>query len=276
MSEGDRAAGSITFMSYGLRIRVEVGNSACLGDVIELLPPGWIRVGEGSLDRCYRLTDTGADGPARFGVVVGDGEWPERTFARLENALDHLEGEIQLYVAEFAHPELFVHAGVVVWHGRAIVLPGSSFAGKSTLVTSLARAGVTYYSDEYAVFDAEGRVRPYPRRVSLRGGPHGPAGRLDLAGRTPDAMAGPVPVGLVALLRYNAEAGWEVAELTGAGAIMAMCAHTVAIQRRPAETLAILGRVVEGAHVVQGTRGEVDAATTWLLDHAASAIPPSL
>src|SRR5277367_3536052 len=42
-----------------------------------------------------------------------------------------------------------VHAGAVLWRGRALLLPGGTHAGKSSLVTELLRRGATYYSDEY-------------------------------------------------------------------------------------------------------------------------------
>lgn len=171
-----------------------------------------------------------------------------------------MEGDIQIFVAEFATPHLFVHAGVVAVDGRAIIIPGRSYAGKSTLVTSLVKAGATYYSDEYAVLDDQGRVIPYPRRVSLRKGPHGEAGRLDFAHLAPQGPAEDhaIPIGLVALLRYDEEGGWDVRELDQLEAIMAMSEQTVAIQRRPADTFAILDKVARGATVIKGTRGDVE------------------
>jgi len=57
---------------------------------------------------------------------------------------------------------------VVAWRGRAILLPGRSYVGKSTLVMELVRAGAVYYSDEYAVLDARGRVHPFAQPVALR------------------------------------------------------------------------------------------------------------
>jgi hypothetical protein len=54
-----------------------------------------------------------------------------------------------------------VHAGVVGWNGGAAILPGPSHAGKTTLVAELLRHGAVYFSDEYALIDAEGRVHPY-------------------------------------------------------------------------------------------------------------------
>src|SRR4051794_20574153 len=50
------------------------------------------------------------------------------------------------------------------------VIPRVSHSGKTTLVAALVRAGATYYSDEYAVFDAQGSVHPYARPLGIRDG----------------------------------------------------------------------------------------------------------
>ncbi|HLU37014.1 MAG TPA: hypothetical protein VKZ61_14710 [Thermomicrobiales bacterium] len=176
---------------------------------------------------------------------------------------------MQMYVAEFATPYLFVHAGVVAWNGTAILLPGRSFAGKSTLVTSLVQAGATYYSDEYAVLDDEGRVWPYRRRVSLRNGPHGLARRLDLA--RDDAPCEPLPVSLIALLQYTPGGSWHVERRTPGEAIMRLVDQTVAVRRRPADTLAYLGKAIEHATVIEGTRGEVEDTVPLILAAAEQA-----
>src|SRR5207244_3989987 len=73
-----------------------------------------------------------------------------RKFAEM---LDAFESHLQLTVAEHARRRVFVHAGVVGWKDRAILIPGLSHSGKTTLVERLIRAGATYYSDEYAVLE---------------------------------------------------------------------------------------------------------------------------
>jgi hypothetical protein len=65
------------------------------------------------------------------------------------------------HIALHAPEHVFVQAGVVGVGERAMVLPGKSFAGKTTLVAALVRAGAEYWSDEYAVLDANGDVHPY-------------------------------------------------------------------------------------------------------------------
>src|SRR5262249_26128145 len=86
----------------------------------------------------------------------------------LADAIQSFDQSLNLGIAERAPARIFVHAGVVGWRGRAIVIPGRSYSGKSTLVAALVRAGATYYSDEYAVLDSRGRVHPYPKPISLR------------------------------------------------------------------------------------------------------------
>jgi hypothetical protein len=59
----------------------------------------------------------------------------------------------EFFIARSAPAHLFVHSGVVGWKGRAVLIPGRSFSGKTTLVRAFLEAGATYYSDEYAVLD---------------------------------------------------------------------------------------------------------------------------
>src|SRR5258708_7166642 len=44
-----------------------------------------------------------------------------------------------------------VHAGAVLIKGRALLIPGSTHAGKSSFVAELLRRGASHFSDEYAL-----------------------------------------------------------------------------------------------------------------------------
>jgi predicted ATPase len=44
-------------------------------------------------------------------------------------------------VATEAPRRVFVHAGVVGWKGQAILVPGRSYSGKTTLIAALMKAG---------------------------------------------------------------------------------------------------------------------------------------
>lgn len=256
--------GRMAIATFGLRIGVVIEPSELRDEALLRLPPVWEPTGWNDLDREVRI-ERAPDDDAHYSIFVDDEEIVGSV--RDSAALDRFENAIQYYVAEFADPWLFVHAGVVAWQGTVIVLPGRSFSGKSTLVHALVDAGATYLSDEYAVFDAEGRVWPYRRRLSLREGPFGPARRVN---RATDPVEVPLAVGIIALLKYDAEVGWEVEPVTPAQAVMGLCDNTVAIQRRPKDALEFLVRVANSAQSVKGTRGEAREAALALL-HVQSA-----
>src|SRR5690606_18912213 len=48
--------------------------------------------------------------------------------------LDFYESYLRIKIAEYARNVVFVHAGVAAWKGKAIVIPGNSYSGKTTLV----------------------------------------------------------------------------------------------------------------------------------------------
>src|SRR5262249_38753244 len=130
---------------------------------------------------------------------------------------------VQLYVAERSPRRVFVHAGVVGWRGRAIVIPGRSFSGKTTLTAALVKAGFTYYSDEYAALDSAGRVHPYARLLGIR-----EHGQFERATRyTVESLGGkrgarPLPVALVIVSQYKPVAQWRPRRLSAGEGALAM------------------------------------------------------
>lgn len=219
---------------------------------------------------------------ARFSITWGHGRYTVRsaTGSALDDAeLVHasssapaavhaLDGAIRTAIALAAPGLVFVHAGVVAVDGRAIVLPGRSMAGKTTLTAALVRAGATYLSDEYAPLDADGLVHPYPRRLSVRG----PAGRRevpvgDLGGRS---ASGPLPVALVATITHRPGATWSVRATDADAGAVALITNAVAARARPVEVLRAAGTVARGASHLTGERGEADRAADALLEALAS------
>src|SRR5439155_577333 len=174
----------------------------------------------------------------------------------LNEALLLLESDLQLYVAERARGRVFVHAGVVGWNGRAIVMPGRSMSGKSTLVAALVRAGATYYSDEYAVFDAQGRIYPYARPLSLRGEDGAPAKKCPVQALGGDAGTVPLPAGLIVATEYRLGARWQPRALPPGQAMLSLLSHAVALRRQPQRTLVALRAVAFQAKGLKGCRGE--------------------
>jgi serine kinase of HPr protein (carbohydrate metabolism regulator) len=153
--------------SHGVRIGIRATDADVLNGIERLLPPGCTPSTALVVDVLYSIV-AGGLGPTpamrRLTLVYGNDVRLGRG-REIASLYDALESAMQAFVAEAARTRVFVHAAVVEWRGRAIVMPGNSFAGKSTLATAFVRAGGTYYSDEYAVFDEQGRVHPYPRPI---------------------------------------------------------------------------------------------------------------
>jgi len=183
----------------------------------------------------------------------------------IADVLESLESDLQLYVAERARRRLFVHAGVVGWRGKAVIIPGRSFSGKSRLVAELVRAGATYYSDEYAVIDSSGRVHPYARPLALR------AEGSDRQTKYPAESLGivtgsrPLPVGLVVACRYKRGANWRPRLLSQGQGALEMLANAVPARSNPKASLATIERVVSQAPVLKGPRGEAALAAASIL-----------
>src|SRR4051812_20838647 len=130
-----------------------------------VMPPGWTPRPVDDDSHPFIL-QPGPNGVYR----VLTGEKSVSGSSDLQIALEVLDSRLRSYIALHAPNHIFLHAGVVASAGRALLLPGRSFSGKTTLVTELMRAGATYYSDEFAVLDADGLVHPYPKPLSIRSG----------------------------------------------------------------------------------------------------------
>jgi len=183
----------------------------------------------------------------------------------LPRLLATLEQHSQLLTAFRAKDYLFVHAGVVGWQGRAILIPGRSMSGKSTLVRALLDAGATYYSDEFAVLNGEGRVHPYPLPISIRQGDNivGTKTPLEALGIQPGDK--PLTVALVVVTKYKRYARWQPEILTPSQAMLALMDNTVAARREPTFSMPILKKVATAAKTVSSKRGEAKRVVPAIL-----------
>jgi hypothetical protein len=244
--------------AYGARLAVAAPDVTTLQAILGGLPTGWSVSDEAESDdvswRFAVLRD--ANG---YRVIQGDGY--EQVCGDLDLAVWLLRTQMRRYVGHHSENLVFVHAGVVAYQGRAILLPGHSFAGKSTLVVALVRAGADYYSDEFAMLDEAGRVAKYLEPIQLRG-PQGPE-VLNLDSDTPQD---PVPVGLVAVTVYTPGAKWSPRRLSTGQGVLAMMGHAAPARDRPAKTLSTLRLALADAEILQGDRGEADETARALLD----------
>lgn len=232
----------LTWRAYGRTVSVR-GPSVLLALLEAAAPPSYQLCPPLVPDREWEVAATGSELP------LGDAR--------------QVMSEVGLWVAEHAVGVVFVHAGCVAVGGRALLLPGPSRSGKSTLTAALVRAGATYYSDEYAVLLPGGHVLPYARPLYLRGSDGEftsatPVG--ELGGQAGD---GPCPVGLVATLCFSGE--WAVATATATDCALSLVRNCVPARVRPREALEAVLSAVREARGLEGTRGEPGPAAASLL-----------
>src|ERR1700722_16073814 len=222
-------ADSLCLSAYGLRIGIRFNEPDVGRRIVDCLPPAWQATDSPMVDRLYSLIVGGSGSRPQvrsFHLLYAGANRLARSLV-LEDVLDQLESDRQLYVAERASRRWFVHAGVVGWGDRAIVIPGRSYSGQTSLVTELIRARATYYSAEYAWFDAAGRVHPYPRRLSIRrsGGERPWRGSAEALGARTGLA--PLPVGLVVMTAYQAGQQWRPRRLSRGKAMLALLQNAV-------------------------------------------------
>src|SRR6267142_5644997 len=261
-------ADGMSFISYGVRVGVRVNDASILKDVIARLPPGSKPATLKVVDQLYSVIGGSANPNAKV-RRLNLAYWNLLRIARSRNfdeVLEALESHVQLTVAEYAPRRIFVHAGVVGWKDRAILIPGLSYSGKTTLVDQLIRAGATYYSDEYAVLDERGRVHPYPRALGIRLPNSDESKKVraeEIGGRIGSK---PLRVGLVLATNYKNGARWRPREITRGRGVLELMSNTVSARSQPELALTVLPLALESARILKGVRGEAAEIVKSILE----------
>lgn len=257
--------------TYGRRIGIRANDPDVLPLLFPYLPPDWKRSATPVVDRLYSVMTGsitgGESGAAPLVMIYQDTDIIAATDS-IESAGELLEDDLQFYIAEAARNRVFVHAGVVGWKGRAILLPGRSLAGKTSLVVELVKAGAIYYSDEYAPLDRKGMVHPFARSLSIRESPtEKPLKQSaeDLGGR---AGKKPLPVGLVVITEYVEGAHWRPRALSPGQGVLELMAHTIPARSQPEMVMAVLREVASSAIIVKTKRGAASETAARLLAEA--------
>jgi len=174
---------------------------------------------------------------------------------------------VRIAIGERAPDYVFIHAGVVGWRGKAILLPADSYQGKLTLVSELVRQGAEYYSDEYAVVDRKGLVHAFPRPINMRSndGLHRTF-ELDMNDLKGTVGIHPLPVGLVLFTGYKPNGLWSPKKLTPGDGVMQMIPFTLSITHRPEVAFPVLNMIARRAIILSSRRGYAEAFAKTLLD----------
>ena len=257
MSCGVASSAAICIDAYGVPIELRAYDAELLGALRQVVPPGASIVEPAAVAMAYSIVEDGGS----YVLLANSARIAEST--KLDEILARLESALHFHVAVAARSRLFVHAGVVGWNGGAIVFPGRTHAGKTSLVAALVRAGATYYSDEYAVLDDDGFVYPFARALGMRDAT-GRTRRVDP--RTIGAVGvAPLPVTRVIATRHVAGSEWRAAPMSPGETVLALLENTLAARTRPADALRILARVARSASGMRGERGDAAVAVEQIL-----------
>ncbi len=182
--------------------------------------------------------------------------------------LKFFDAMIRVTVGESAVDRVFMHAGVVAWNGKAILIPADSFKGKTTLVAELLRRGAVYYSDEFAVLDENGLVYPFARALSMRELANGSYRDFELSPAEIGAEVGreALVVGLVLLTNYVKNSRWSPLILTPGHGVMEMLPFALSLGIKPEFTMKVLNKVASRAIIASGSRSEAKNFAKTLLD----------
>jgi|SRR5581483_9002839 len=262
-------AAGFAFSAYGVRFGIRVNDLSILSRLKDYLPPGNKPSVSSIVDDLYSLIVGGSGLNSRirrFNMLYRGAGRLARTLD-LDELLDVFESDLHFVVASTAKDRLFVHAGVVAWNKRAIVIPGRSLSGKTSLVQALARAGATYYSDEYAVLDSRGRVHPYPKPLSIRQEADARPKRCPIELLGGHSGTEPLPIGLIVVTQYQPGAQWRPRVLSAGQATLALLDNTVLARFQTQLALSIFQRTTPKVLTLKSKRGEAQSIASTLLSY---------
>lgn len=174
-------------------------------------------------------------------------------------AWDQLEQSLTVFTAHRLARLVAVHAAVFAWDSKAVMVPASSGGGKSTLTVEASVAGASVLSDEYTLIDpTTGMVSGWHRPVRMKR-KDGGVDRLHLA-----EVHEPVPVALIAAVRYVPGAPTTFSPITGAEAVGHILEHTLCAKYRPHDAFDAAVAVARDAVAVSGARGDASTAVVEL------------
>jgi len=242
--------------AYGMWYGVRSSHSALIPSLQERLPPGSKRSDAKTVDRMFSVILGGRAGRKRnYNLLY----WNHSLLARthdLDDVLHTFQSYVRLGVAELSRKKVFVHAGVVGWNGRAILIPGKSFSGKTSLVAELVKAGAHYLSDEYAVIGEDGCIEAFPKPLSFRDANRKRLSEVPVGAFGGRVASGRWPIGLVVVTHFKPHASWRPQKLSPGHGMLVLLQNTVSARRAPDRAMAALESVIATAEMIKSPRGE--------------------
>lgn len=183
----------------------------------------------------------------------------------LVGVLQEVITDLQVLIAGKIKNRVFIHAAVVAVDGKAIILPGQSGVGKSTITATLIQKGAQYLSDEFALIDSVGMVHPYARYLAIKN-PASGVKRLSPESLGATTFEGAAIPKAVVFSRYMPGADNAFKKLSRSELILNCMPHCLGIRSQVSETLVSLDALSIRAQGYSVERGEACEFAEVLLD----------
>ena len=257
-----------TLLSHAVRFGVRATEQRALPHLLAALPTGWKRSSVRAVDRLYSCVVGSSRAEPH---LLYDNEREIGRTHDLEEIAERFQAFLHIHIAEHSPNRTFLHAGAVGWQGRAIVLPGRTGAGKTTLTAELVRAGASYLSDDFAPIDGRGRVHPFPKLLAVRENGETREFPVEAFGGRQRLL--PLPIGLVVLTSYVEGRRFRPRTLSPGRAVLEILKSTASARRQPARAFDRLSNVLQQVPVLSGARGEATEAVEVILERLEQPAP---
>ena len=256
---------SFSKIAYGMHFGVRTDNPALLEKLQEHLPGGCCSGKHFPVDRMFSLIGGGKRGNTKYyNLLYANHSLVARSFD-LEEILARFKDLVELSIAELSRRKLFLHAGVVGWKDKAVILPGKSLSGKSTLVRELVRQGASYFSDEYAVIDHRGYVYPHSKPLTSRNLNEHQQTEVAMETLSGIIAEKPLPVRLVIASQYVPQGRWKPKLLSQGQGILLLLKNTFSTRNSPERDIRFLQNILNSADMIKTSRGEAEITTNKIL-----------
>ena len=241
------------------------------------------------LERCYQrsVTEHAAGAAVLEAKLARRGDaWRIDVTGRARCTAEDPVHAVRSFNHELVHgvmlraPQLYyVHAGVVTSGGAALVMPGLSRAGKSTLVLALIEQGAQLLSDELLAFDpASALACAFPRAIKIRDAcagyfpslsPHfsgsGEGRFLSFDGLPGDVISSPAPVASIVVPTWTGSGREDLEPISAGRALLDLAASSLNFGTHRVRSLDCLAAMVDEARAWRLGWSDPHAAASKIL-----------
>jgi hypothetical protein len=257
------------FDFYGIRIGFQTDVTDSNSKIASLFPFGTVETDKGAVQGAFLLiTNQDSVQNGFYWVENGKVELLFDFFEFEEYFWKIVEMKLVFVLAMISPPKMFFfHAGAVALNGKGIVIPGKSFAGKTTLTKEFIKHGAIYYSDDCALINSEGLLFPYPISLAVRG----ENGREYVESKVFGSVDGvePVKVEYVLFASYKEGKSWSPTILDSGHMTLRLLEHLffpASINQKPKEILELAAKLMGQVKIIEGVRGEAIEVVKWFTD----------